>query len=337
MPDLTIGRLRGGFCVIWYDAGKRRRHQLAALTRKEAEAEAVAVYREKTFSATRATAPTVADMWDLYRADLDDRPTGKTMDYTGKAILPFFGQYLPADIDKPRCVEYADHRVKQGKSQGTVWTELGHLQSALNYAAKTLRLIDRAPHIWRPRKPETDKRILDAGECRKLIDGAHDPHIRLALIMLLGTAARVGAILDLTWDRVDFDRNAVNLRLPDAQTRKGRAIVPMNSGVRAALSTAYHAALSDHVVEYAGGPVRSIRKGVAGAIERSGIGHVTIHELRHTAAVHMLAAGIPIEKVAQTLGHSNVSVTYRIYGRYLPEHMQDAVDVLNFAAAKSVQ
>ncbi|MCP3970901.1 MAG: tyrosine-type recombinase/integrase [Rhodobacteraceae bacterium] len=72
-------------------------------------------------------------------------------------------------------------------------------------------------------------------------------------------------------------------------------------------------------------------------MERSGIGHVTIHELRHTAAAHRLAAGIPIEKVAQTRGHSHVSVTYRTYGRDLPEHMQDAVDVLNFATVISVQ
>ena len=52
---------------------------------------------------------------------------------------------------------------------------------------------------WRPSKPQTGKRILNPGEARTLIEMAHDPHIRLALILLLGTAARVGAVLDLTW------------------------------------------------------------------------------------------------------------------------------------------
>ncbi|MFV0513103.1 MAG: hypothetical protein ACK5MY_05650 [Jhaorihella sp.] len=48
----------------------------------------------------------------------------------------------------------------------------------------------------------------------------------------------------------------------------------------------------------------------------------------------MLSAGHPIELVAQVLGHSNVSMTYKVYGRFLPENMAPAVDVLNFTALR---
>lgn len=68
------------------------------------------------------------------------------------------------------------------------------------------------------------------------LDACAAPHIRLAVILLLGTAGRAGAILDLTWDRVDFDRGIINLRLADSATRKGRAVVQMNGMTRAALS-----------------------------------------------------------------------------------------------------
>ncbi|WHZ33457.1 site-specific integrase [Sagittula sp. MA-2] len=333
MPDISIGRLRGGFCVYWPGAdGKRRRHRLEARTRKEAEAEAVEVYRRITF-VERPSDPTVSDLWAEYVEDLGDKPTATTMGYTGKAILPHFGAYTPENIDKALCVQYERLRVSQGISQGSIWTELGHLQSALKFAAK-VRRIKLAPTIWRPAKPAGDKRILDKGEARALLDGARDAHIRLALALLLGTGARLGSVLDLTWDRVDFDRGTINLRLPDSKTRKGRAIVPMNAGIRAALDVAQRAALSDYVVEYAGQRINSIRTGFSAAVTRSGIGHVRIHDLRHTAAVWMLSEGVPIEKVAQVLGHSNISVTYSTYGRYLPEHMQDAVNVLDFTSLK---
>ncbi len=46
--------------------------------------------------------------------------------------------------------------------------------------------------------------------------------------------------------------------------------------------------------------------------------------------------GVPIEKVAQVLGHSNIATTYKVYGRFLPSHMQDAVDVLDFGKIRSV-
>lgn len=328
MRQLTIGRLRGGFAVSWRDNGRRRRYQLKARTGAEAEVEAVEVYRRVTAQET-ASGSTVADIWAAYVADLGDKPTARTMGYTGKAILPHFGACAPKDIHKDLCVSYSTLRESQGVSQGTVWTELGHLQSALKFAEKT-RLIDRAPHIWRPQKPESDKRILSQDEAAALVGAAREPHIRLALTLLLGTGARVGAVLDLTWDRVDLERGVINLRLDDTVTRKGRAVVPMNRSTRAALSAAAAAAISGYVIEYGGRRVKSIRRGFSNAVDRAGLGRVRIHDLRHTAAVTMLAAGVPIEKVAQVLGHSNTSVTFKTYGRYLPEHMQDAVDALDF-------
>ena len=155
------------------------------------------------------------------------------------------------------------------------------------------------------------------------------------MISTAATAGRVGALLDLTWDRVDFDRGTINLRIVDSQTRKGHAVLPMNPSTRAALSAAHKAALSEHVIEYAGGQIKSIRKGFQGAVTRSKIGHVRIHDLRHTAAVTMLASGVPLEKVSQVLGHSNTSITFSTYGRYLPEHMSDAVNVLDFLNANA--
>ncbi|GHE88609.1 hypothetical protein GCM10016455_05930 [Aliiroseovarius zhejiangensis] len=44
----------------------------------------------------------------------------------------------------------------------------------------------------------------------------------------------------------------------------------------------------------------------------------------------MLAAGQSIEAVAQYLGHSNTAITYRTYARFLPEHLADAAEILNF-------
>ncbi|MDO6587370.1 tyrosine-type recombinase/integrase [Salipiger sp. 1_MG-2023] len=337
MPDITIGRLRGGFCVHWIDpsTGKRTRHQLAARSRKEAEAEGLRVYREK-FAASRPRGGTIADLWQAYVEELGDKPTARTMGSTGKPILQHFGAYTPEQITKAMCVEYKRKRYEAGKSQNTVWTELGHLRSAMNFAVD-VQAIDRAPKIWRPAKPQPEIRVLNRGEARALIDGAHDPHIRLALVLLLGTGARIGAVLDLEWSRVDFERGIINLRIEDEQTRKGRAIVPMNNATRPALLAAKEAALSDYVIEYGGRRVKSIRTGFVNAVERSGIGHITIHGLRHTAAVTMLSAGIPIGKVAQVLGHSNTRVTETTYARYLPSHMQDAVDVLDFASLKAAR
>ncbi|WP_412179144.1 tyrosine-type recombinase/integrase [Sulfitobacter mediterraneus] len=259
------------------------------------------------------------------------------MGYTGKPVLEHFGHLRPDHITAETCETYRALRTERDKcSVGTVHTELGHLRSALRYAVK-VGMITTAPHIWRPAKPMPKERYLSHEEIAALIEAANSPHIRLAITLLLGTAGRVGAILDLEWDRVDFGLGVINLRLPDAATRKGRAVVPMNGMTRAALSVAHDAALTDFVVEYAGDRVKSIRKGFHNACERAGLEDVTIHTLRHSAAVHMVSAGVPMQKVSQYLGHSNTAITERVYARYAPSHMQDAADVLNFTNIKKAR
>ncbi|WP_245421713.1 site-specific integrase [Methylobacterium sp. B4] len=153
---------------------------------------------------------------------------------------------------------------------------------------------------------------------------------------MIGTAARVGAVLELTWDRVNFDRGTINLRTSELGPRKGRAIVPMNSELRAVLQTAKAAALTEHVIEWAGEPVASIKTGFNAAVKAAGLEGVTPHVLRHTAAVHMVEGGVPMAEVAQYLGHSNEALTFRVYGRYSPTHLRKAADVLSFSRLRAV-
>ena len=120
------------------------------------------------------------------------------------------------------------------------------------------------------------------------------------------------------------------MRLTDGVTRKGRAVVAMNRLARTALLTAYEARQSEWVIEYNGGRVKSIRTGYYAALRRAGMTGVNIHQIRHTVAVRMLAAGQPIEKVSQYLGHSNVQITQKTYARYMPDHLADAAELLNF-------
>lgn len=330
MPDITIGRLRGGYCVTWQQDGKRKRYQLKARERKAAEAEAVDVYRRRTVPVNEST---IADCWRAYRDSLGDRPTARTLDYTGKAVLEHFGHLRPDLASREACLGYDAARSRTGISKGSIHTELGHLRSALRFAEK-VGMIERAPYIWRPAKPAPKERYLAHDEITALVEGAGTPHIRLAIILLLGTAGRVGAILDLTWDRVDFERGTINLRLNDAVTRKGRAVVPMNAMTRAALQTARDAALTDYVVEYGCERVKSIRNGFGAACRRAELSGVTIHTLRHTSAVYMAEAGVPMSQISQYLGHSNTATTERVYARYSPTALRDAAEVLNFTAIK---
>ncbi len=50
----------------------------------------------------------------------------------------------------------------------------------------------------------------------------------------------------------------------------------------------------------------------------------------HSAAVHMAEAGIPMDEIAQYLGHENVDVTRSVYARFSPTYLRKAASVLEY-------
>lgn len=110
----------------------------------------------------------------------------------------------------------------------------------------------------------------------------------------------------------------------------------MNDGLRAALSAAKEAALTDYVVEWAGGPVKSIKTGFNRAVLEAGLEDVSLHVLRHTAGVHLAAGGVPTSKIAQMMGHTSTSVTERVYARFAPDHMRQEAELLDFTKVQGV-
>lgn len=140
----------------------------------------------------------------------------------------------------------------------------------------------------------------------------------------------MSAILELTWSQVDLKHKVIDYNRPNAvQTNKRRAQVPINSRAFAALQQAQAGAMTDHVIEWDQQPVKSIKKAVRMAAQRSGV-PCSPHVFRHTAAVWMAQADVPLQKIAQFLGHTSTRVTERTYARYSPSFMADAAAALDW-------
>jgi integrase len=125
-----------------------------------------------------------------------------------------------------------------------------------------------------------------------------------------------------------MERGQIKLGLGE-QRAKGRATVPMTGDTREILLRAREAALTEYVIEYAGRRVLSVKRAFRAAVDRAGLPKgVSPHVLRHSAAVHMAESSVPMAEIAQFLGHSSESVTYRVYARFSPDFLRRAAGVL---------
>lgn len=331
MPEWRITKLRGEFALTWDDINEdgkpvRRRYSLGTDDRAEAERNAPARYAQLT----RPSGTTVADLWKGYCLDREGRAVLKTMEYTWGVLEPRFGALEGAAVSIADCRAHTKERQAKGISDGTIHTELGHLRTVLKWA-ENHNLIDRAPAIERPPKPAPRDRYLTRHEVRRLVDHAHAPHIKLAINLMIGTGARVTAVLELTWDRVDFQKRLIHLRNPfDKTRRKGRATVPVNDRLFAALTDAKGGSLTPFVIEYGGKPVASIKKGIKNAAKAAKIDDVSPHVFRHSAAVWMAEAGVSMKEISDFLGHGDSRITERVYAKFSPQHLRKAASALEF-------
>jgi integrase len=95
-----------------------------------------------------------------------------------------------------------------------------------------------------------------------------------------------------------------------------------------ALTEAKEGATSPYVIEWGGERVMSVKKGVGAAARRAGV-KSSPHVLRHTAAVWMAEEGVPMQQIAQYLGHNDSRTTERVYARFSPDYLREAAKALD--------
>ena len=266
------------------------------------------------------------DLWDTYLTDRRaDRKNVERQENAWKHLGLFFGQRLGTDVDKDSCREYAATRQRLGAAPGTVRTELEYLRACLN-----LRYGRGHNRVWLPSGSPPRDRYLMREELDQLLEKITTSHVQLFVIIAITTGARMGAILELRWDQVDFKHRSINFNAPGReQSNKRRPEVPINARAYEALEQAARGALTDHVIEWDGRPVQSIKKAIRSAAAKSGV-PCSPHVFRHTAGVWMAQADVPMQKISQFLGHTSTRVTERTYARYSPSFMRDAAAALEF-------
>lgn len=311
----------------WHIYHRRRRISTGETSRAAAEL----ALRDYIEGLARSPGPivSVTAILEYYLADRRDRniPGLERLGYAHKPLTRILGARPPETIDDATCRAYAARRVREGVRPVTARTELQALRAALRWAAER-KLIAEAPAVELPPKPEGRIRWLTEAEAARLMDGCAAPHVRLFIVIALHTCARAAAILDLTWDRVDFAGRSVDFRVPgEAQTRKRRPHVPINDTLYAALTEAHRHATTEHVIEWSGGRIERIKHGIRNAAARAKLTGISPHVLKHTAITWLLQRGATPWDVAG-YADTTAETIERTYGHHSTEGMRKVARLL---------
>jgi integrase len=231
------------------------------------------------------------------------------------------------------------------------------LREALSHAVQW-QLMARDPTTGvRPPQPERrEMRVLSPDEARHLLEVANKTRIGALIYVAVATGARLGELLGLRWNDLDLDGGTMRITRT-AQTIPGqgtvfsapktrRSVRPialspdtvnvikehrrMQLQQRIALGPAY----VDEELVFAsatGNPLgrSNVRTSFLRLTRKAGIDGVRFHDLRHTAATLMLAAGVHPKIVSERLGHATISITLDTYSHVLPGMQREAANLLD--------
>jgi len=183
-------------------------------------------------------------------------------------------------------------------------------------------MIDKAPFIPAPPRRPPKERFLTREQGRTLLDAARPIHLRLFLLIAMTTGARKGAILGLTWERVDLERRRIDFTDPEiAITKKRRTVVPVSPDVIAALRMAKETAETSFVIEYMGSSIKDIKRAFADAAKKAFLPWATPHTLKHSVISWLAEDGFTADQISDMTATHPITVR-RIYRKFSPDYLE---------------
>ncbi|MBV9173388.1 MAG: site-specific integrase [Chloroflexi bacterium] len=272
--------------------------------------------------------------------------------YTRKYIIPRLGRHQVTKLTPRQVQRFLNEQHAAGLAPRTVQYIRAILRRALNQALRWELVSRNVATLADPpsgRGPEMSP--LSTEHARAFLAAARDHRHEYLFAFLLGTGLRIGEALALRWSDVNLDDSVITVRhalerlrghpwrLSVPKSESGKRLVPLvgpTSDARRAQRT------RTLELRLTAGPawrdLDFVFPTVIGTPEdQSNVYHQSekllaqadlpttyrVHDLRHSTATYLLAAGVPDRLVMGIMGHSQLSMTMR-YQHVLPSMLKEA-------------
>lgn len=354
---------------------KRKWHSFAG-TKRQAQSECARLIAEITSGAyVEPTKQTVAEFLIEWLKFIKPTVTPKTHErYTEiceKNLGPLIGEVALAKIKTDRidaafakALTEGRRRTEGGLSPRTVHHMRRVLIKALGQAVTWERLVKNPAAATTPPKIERTKMLAyDADQTAVLIEAFRPSRMFIPMLLAVMCGLRRGEILALRWRHVELgdNRRMLSIRESAEQTKDGVRYKEPKAGRSrtVALSSMMLAELKAHrarqaeeqlrigirpdedsfvVAQVDGRPLKpvSLTHEWTRLLAKTSLPRIRFHDLRHTHASQMLAAGVHPKVASERLGHSTIGITLDLYSHVMPGMQADAAEQVDAALQAAI-
>lgn len=205
--------------------------------------------------------------------------------------------------------------------------------------------------------------IFTLEEQKKLLNSLDGYKYRMLIILALGTGLRIGELLGIQWNDINFNENNLTVKravkrtasqnisndkpryiLGDLKTKTSYRIVPIPINIIKELKLHHriqneekmkcHELYVDNDLVFANElgellQISTIQKSYNKLLKDCKMSHKKFHALRHTYATRLFERNVPLKTVQILMGHSNIKITADVYTHVMPKEKIDAVGKIN--------
>lgn len=354
---------------------KRKWHSFRG-GKREAQAEcAKLVASLKGGSYVEPSKQTVAEFLDEWLTFVKPTVSPKTheryAEICRKTIAPRIGAVILSKLKTDRIDAALSEMLTAGRrgsigglSPRTVHHARRVLIKALGQAVTWDRLSKNPAVATTPPKVGRAKMLAyDAAQTATLLDAFRPTRMFIPVLLAVTCGLRRGEIAALRWSAVELGDNRRQLSIVESaeQTKAGVVLKEPKSGHArtVALSATVVAELRAHrarqaeeqlrlglrpdgdsfvVAQVDGSPLqpRSITHEWVRLVTKTALPRIRFHDLRHSHASQMLAAGVHPKIASERLGHSTIAITLDLYSHVMPGMQADAAEQVDAALQAAI-
>lgn len=284
----------------------------------------------------------------LYYADMETRlreHTMKTKRYiVDLKILPYFKDKKMNDIKPNDIREWQNDLIKQGYAETYLKTINNQINAIFNFAVRYYELksnpCTKAGSMGKSSADEMDFYTKD--EFMQFIDHVMDKQISyMAFSVLYWTGMRIGELLALNANDIDFEKNTISINKSYQRLNKRDVITePKTPKSKRIVSIPKFLAidLMDYIQSLYGVSGRErifpvtksyLTNEMKRGVKNSGVKKIRLHDLRHSHASLLVEMGFSALAIAERLGHERLETTMNTYSHLFPHKQQQIANKLD--------
>jgi integrase len=287
------------------------------------------------------------ERWLRGKRGLRDSTRAQYENHVRLHIAPAIGGYRLVELRRRHIESFVEGRLQhvsggtgRNLSPSTVRAILVTLRSALDEAVPRQIPDNPAARVEAPKVTRPQIRVVGADEARRILDAVTGTWVEPIARFLFGSSLRISEALSINQGDIDWEASTVRIRESKTLIRRLPVTDDAMVGLRMALAQAPRIGAKEPVFF----SPRPNRQGVRDRLSRHSVSHalprflegasidrLSAHGLRHAHATVALEAGVPIEAIAEQLGHKNPTMTRNRYAHVTPNLQRAALRIIEEA------